>query len=172
MSMHSKRRAFFAHSELLDYLVVRPLSHITLNWELTWDGDKGRYRPEADSFSTMLNEVIEALASCSPPKKYHDHEDRLAEYAAAKLGWPIRKEGNRWIGYDYDLILEQGGGGDVAQAELLAAASGRVQAAIDRGQNGFDEMEDGHRRMLAAVMTIILYHRYCEFGLTQTAEGD
>lgn len=155
-------RKFFAQSELLDYLVLRPLSHITLNWETSWDDATRQYEPEPGSFAADLNAVIELIAVSSPPVRYHDHEDRLAERVIRDLGWPIQKRGTRWIGADYATILEQGAFRDLGQHDLLSAASGRVQSAFVHGQRHIDEMEEGHRTMLVAVLTIAIYHRYCD----------
>jgi hypothetical protein len=158
-------RAFFAWSDgVLDRAVLRPLSHITLNWELTWNHTTKCYEPEDDSFASLLNKTIDELAETEPPARYHDNEDRLAHYLIETLGWPIRKERGRWIGADYDSILEQGGFEDIDQSELLQAAAGRIHAALDRAQRHFDDMEESHQRMLATVLTVILYHRGNEIG--------
>lgn len=158
-------RAFLASSDgVLDRLVLRPLSHITLNWELIWDDETQAYAPEEDSFAAILNKTINDLTSTQPPARYHDNEDCLAQFVIEHLGWQIRKERGRWIGKDYDGILEQGGFHDIDQAELLQAAAGRIHAALDRQQMHFDDMERSHQRMLAAVLTIILYHRGNEVG--------
>lgn len=152
-------KLFFRNSELLDYLVLRPLSHIEPNWELTWDEESERYVLEDDSFADLLNALVEDLASCSPPVRYHDNEDRLAEHVKVKLGWNIKKVGVRWVGADYQSILEQGGFKDIDQSDLLQAAAGRIKAAVNRGQVCFDEMDESHRWILGAVLSIILYHR-------------
>ena len=99
------------------------------------------------------------IAVTAPPVRYHDNEDRLAQYVIDRLGWPIYKENGRWVGADYHVILEQGGFDDIDQAELLTAATGRIYAAIKHGQSHYDDMEQGHQGMLSAVLTIILYHR-------------
>jgi len=57
------------------------------------------------------------------------------------------------------MILEQGGFHDINETELVQAATGRIQTALDLGQLHFDEMEDSHRKILAGVLCIILYHR-------------
>lgn len=153
-------KAFFASSnDVLDHQVLRPLSHIASNWELTWNDDTQEYEAEDDSFATALNHMIADIAQTVPPRKYHDNEDRLAEYVVAKLRWPIRKVGRQWVGAEYDSILEQGGFDDIDQEDLLLAAAGRIHAALDREQTHFDDMEESHRRMLGAVLSIILYHR-------------
>jgi hypothetical protein len=152
-------KAFFAWSDgILDHQVLRPLSHIAPNWELSWNAESSKYEAEDDSFATALNRMIIDIARTPSPRKYHDNEDRFAEYLVAK-GWPIRKTGHRWTGDDYDSILEQGGFSDIDQTELLQAATGRIHAAPSRGQMHFDDMEETHRRMLGAVLSIILYHR-------------
>ena len=155
-------REFFAWSGWLDYMVLRPLSHIAWNWEIRWDHDENRYRPEANSFADDLNAVIELLATCPRPLKYHAHEDTLAERVLIHLKWPIQKKGGRWIGADYPSILEQGAFDDLDQRSLIAAATGRVHAALDHGQMNFDDMEEGHLHILAALLSIIIYHRDCD----------
>jgi len=158
MAMHPIWQ-FFANSESLDYCVLRPLSHINGNWDTTWDFDLERYKPEEDSFSEQLNELIDELSACLPPVRYHDNEDRLAEYVRDHSKWPIRKVGGRWIGIDYFAVLQEGSFSDFNQLDLIEAAAGRIKAAIDRGQSHFDDMEDSHKKMLAFVLSMILYQR-------------
>lgn len=152
-------RKFFRDSELLDALVLRQLAHIKSNWELTWDGQLNRYETEENSFAEKINALIDELDITDPPLRYHDNEDRLAEEVQRRLGWKIRKIGNRWVGANYPAVLEQGAGSDVDQRELMLAAAGRIRAAVDRSQMHFDEMEESHRRMLADVLAIVLYWR-------------
>jgi hypothetical protein len=157
--MNERVVEFFKWSDLFDHMVTRQLSHIRSNWELTWNHDEEKYEPEEDSYAQMINDLVVELSKQNPPKKYHDNEDRLAEYCKANLGWDINKVGNRWTGDDYASILEQGAFNDIDEQNLCLAASGRVKAALDRGQVHFDDMEEFHRRMLADVLAIILYHR-------------
>jgi len=56
-------KEFFENSEILDYEVLRPLSHITMSWELTWDEEKEEYFPEEGSFADLLNQLIIELGS-------------------------------------------------------------------------------------------------------------
>lgn len=150
---------FFRNSVLLDELALRQLSHVNGNWELTWDESMEQYEPEDDSYAIKVNELIKQLGSVVPPLKYHDNEDRLAEHMKGRHGWNVRKEGSRWVGADYPLVLEQGSFKDVGQRDLMLAAAGRIKAAMKRGQMHFDEMEECHQRMLADVLAIVLYHR-------------
>lgn len=152
-------KTFFARSEWLDMECLRPLSHIYGNWELTWDHENESYLEEEDSYAVEVNMLLRELQSIQPPARYHDNEDRLAEYVRDHMKWPIRKIGARWTGADYGSILENGGYSDWNQQDLVNAAAGRIRAAIDRDQNHYDEMEESHRRMLGAVITVILYHR-------------
>jgi hypothetical protein len=149
----------FANSDCLDHMVLRPLSHIRMNWELTWDRKAGTYFVEQDSCAGLLNNLLTELENSSPPSRYHDNEDCLAKFVVEHLKWPIKKIGNRWVGADYDSILEQGGFYDVDQTNLIFAAAGRILVAKRLGQTHFDEMEESHRRMLGAVLAIILYFR-------------
>jgi hypothetical protein len=152
-------REFFSWSEIFDHMVTRQLSHIKSNWELTWNEDPKESDDEKDSYAQKINELIMELCEINPPYRYHDHEDRLAEYCRDNLGWNINKEGRMWKGSDYASILEQGGFSDQAQKNLCLAVAGRVRAAINHKQIHFDNMESRHQVMLADVMAIILYHR-------------
>ena len=152
-------RRFFSNSGDLDVDVLRPLAHIRANWELIWDAENCGYAAEEDSFAELLNALVDDLATSSPPRRYHDNEDRLAEYVVSHLNWPIRKAGLRWVGADYGVILQHGGFHDIDESDLVLAAAGRIRAALDRGQLHFDDMEESHRRMLATVLAVVLYHR-------------
>ena len=151
--------SFFHRCEYLDYLVARPLSHIRPNWELIWDHENEKYLVEEESYSNLLNILISELCAVNPPSKYHDNEDRLAEHVISDLGWKVRKINGRWVGEDYEAILEQGSFSDIQQKNLVLAAAGRIRAAIVRGQLHFDDMEQGHQKILAGVLSCILYHR-------------
>lgn len=153
-------RRFFAQSDWLDRMVLRPLSHIARNWEARWDNEDRRYRPEPFSFANDLNQVVELVAICPRPSNYHNNEDALVERVVLDIKWPLQKKGRRWIGVDYAALLERGGFRDLDQRNLVAAAAGRVNAALDHGQTHFDNMEDGHLYMLAALLSIIIYHRH------------
>lgn len=157
--MERRIKDFFRKSDTFDYLVTRRLSHIKGNWELTWSHDTQSYKEENDSFAKIINEFIVELSELNPPLKYHDNEDRLVEYCKESLGLKIEKIGNRWVGTDYGFVLEQGGYKDLNEKNLSLAACGRIKAAIERDQLHFDEMEEFHRKMLADVIAIILYHR-------------
>ncbi len=157
--MNTKIKEFFEWSDLFDYMVTRQLSHIRENWELTWDDGEKIYKPEEESYAEVINALVTEISILEPPELYHDNEDCLAAYCKQRLGWDIQKVGNRWLGSDYASILEQGGFNDIDEKNLVLAACGRVKAAIDRGQLHFDDMEKFHRKMLADVLAIILYHR-------------
>ncbi len=154
-------RSFFAQSDDFDHFVLRPLTHIrgAENWELSWDAEGQAYVAEDNRLAQLLNELIEELEQSSPPARYHDNEDRLAEFVIKSLKWPIRKIDGRWVGADYAVILEHGGYDDSDQRDLVLAAAGRIRAAFEANQHHFDDMEESHRRMLAAVISVILYHR-------------
>lgn len=161
--MTNNFKDFFANCELLDYMVLRPLSHMNLSWELTWDSENKEYEREEGTFASLLNDIIIEISNTTPPSKYHNNEDCLAEYVKQSLKWNIYKQGSRWVGNDYKAILEQGGFKDINEQNLVEAAAGRIKAAIDRGQNNFDDMEESHKKILAAVLSIIIYHRNTEF---------
>lgn len=75
---------FFADSSILDYMVLRPLAHIRGGWDVSWDAEKHAYAEEENSFAGLLNFLIAELAAANPPARYHDSEDRLAEYVRQK----------------------------------------------------------------------------------------
>ena len=150
---------FFYNSEDLDMMVLKPLSHIEGNWELTWDNCTKAYAPEEDSFAEQLNKLITEIEQTNPPAKYHDNEDILVEYVRDKLNWQVSKVNGRWVGNDYQSMLEQGGFDDTDEKNLILAAAGRMKTAIRFGQIHFDDIEEGHKKIFAAVLSIILYHR-------------
>lgn len=150
---------FVKKNELFDYMVTRPLDHILPNWELLWDDNANRFRVEEDSFARKVNEMLEELLSIPTPDNYHANEDVLAEYVKEHLNWDIAKVHGRWISCDYRVVINQGSFGDEEQKNMLAAAKGRIEAAIRKGQTKFDDMEYGHQRILAMVLASILYQR-------------
>lgn len=152
-------KSFFYNSHDLEWIVLRPLSHIKPNWELTWDNTNNLYLIEKDSYAEQLNHLINEITKTNPPKRYHDNEDILAENITKALNWQIIKKGKRWIGEDYKSILEQGEFNDINEQNLILAAVGRIHAAINLGQRHFDDMEEPHKIILASVLAIILYHR-------------
>ena len=159
MTRKEKISAFFKQSELFDYMVTRPLSHIVPNWELTWNLIENRVESEEDSLAEEVNRLLDEISEVQPPKEYHANEDVLAEYVKSHLNWNIYKKGNRWESSDYEAIINQGSFGDEDQKNLILAAAGRIEAAIEHGQTNFDDMEYGHQKILAMVMASILYQR-------------
>ena len=160
-------REFFEPGDYMEHEVLRPLSHIRANWELQIDSESGRYLEEEDSFAALFNALIDELATTQPPLRYHDNEDRLGEHVQKHLNWKIRKAGSTWVNQegsrlhpsDYLALLEQGGFDHDGIPNLVLAASGRIQAALERGQYHFDDMERSHQVILAGVLGAILYHR-------------
>ena len=109
LNMRKSIKVFFANSDLLDYMVLRPLSHINMSWELTWSREDNEYEREEGTFAFILNDLITEISLTIPLAKYHDNEDCLALYVKQSLNWNIYKKGNRWEGGDYQSMLEQGG---------------------------------------------------------------
>ncbi len=149
---------FFANSEdLLDF-VLKPLEHIRGNWDLIWDSENECYVEEEDSFGAEVNQLINELATIDAPQNYHEFEDKVAFFQSET--WKhIIKVGRFWEGAGYASILEQGSFKDYKQESLVTAAAGRIKAAIERDQLFLDDMEDGHKSMLCALLSIILYQR-------------
>ena len=157
--MKTKLNDFFKLSDFLNYLVLRPLSHIRGNWELTYDIDNDSYEEEEDSFARELNSLINELGNTEIPRRYHDNEDKLAQYVKETFNKEIKKVGNMWVGADYRIILQDGGFDDINEENLVQSAVGRIIAAKKCKQHHFDDMEESHRKMLSVIITLILYHR-------------
>jgi len=148
---------FFSNSEdVLDY-VLKPLEHIRSNWDVIWDCDE--YLEEEDSFGAELNTLINEIAEAKAPVNYHEHEDKVALFQTKSWDF-IKKNGHFWEGAEYKSILEQGSFDDHGQKALVLSASGRIKAALDREQYHIDEMEDAHKMILCAILSIILYQRF------------
>ena len=149
---------FFTNSEdVLDY-VLKPLAHIRGTWDVIWDYDNEKYLEEEDSFGAEINTLIDEISITSPPKNYHKHEDKVAFFQSETWDF-IKKNGHFWEGAEYSSILEQGSFKDHGQEALVLSAAGRIKAAIDRGQEHIDEMEEGHKKILCVILSIILYQR-------------
>lgn len=113
---------------------------------------------EEGHLSEKLIKLIDILATTTPPLRYHDNEDQLAEYLISQ-GWKIKKKGRFWIVDSYEYMLQQGSlSHEVNHIELIYAATGRVAAAIQHGQRSFDDMEEGHKKMLASILTILVFN--------------
>lgn len=150
---------FFENSEGLDYMVLRPLSVYTMNWELLWTEDNNKYIEEPNSFAALLNQLLLEISNCPVPVDYHKYEDILAENVIKDLKWPLKKVGKKWVGADYQSIITQGGFGDYDQENLIKAVAGRVARAKSYGHVNFEDMDNAHARTLAFILTAILYHR-------------
>jgi hypothetical protein len=169
--MRGTVKTFFANCEVVDGEILKPLSHIRPYWELSWDKDIDAYRSEDGSFAGMFNALIDELEGVTPPSKYHDNEDALAESVQKNLNWGISKKNGKWVGKnggrldpsDYIVTLQQGGFHDFNQENLVIAVAGRIRAAVKRGQLRYRDVEESHRRIIAGVLGNILYHRaFCE----------
>jgi hypothetical protein len=150
---------FFKDCALLDRMVLKPLQHIEPEWELTWDEFGNEYVPEEHNLAQELNNLISELKLIRLPDSYHVHEDIIIEYFNESNGLQFEKQNGRWNYSDYASLLEQAGFFDINETHLINALAGRIQAAIDRGQTNFDDMESTHRKILGWVISIILYHR-------------
>ncbi|MDG1286323.1 MAG: hypothetical protein P8P30_02025 [Rickettsiales bacterium] len=159
---------FFARSDWLDYAVLRPLSHVAGNWELTPDGKF--YKAEEDSLADHLNILIDEIAKTHPPISYHYHENSIAsQHRDTKDGSVIlSKSKNIWLDpitkkpisiAQVGHYIEQSAARGVDDSELVAAASGRVARSISCDVNHFDDLDQGHLSMLAEIMSIILFMR-------------
>ena len=159
--------AFFSGSCLLDGEVLRPLSHVRSNWELMPDIG-GLYEIEEDSFAGMLNSLVSEIAATTPPSDYHSYENSVAAYmnlvrdetyTLRKGRWRYAADGRTLSVHELTYMLEQASCDSNDIPDLVLAAAGRVRAALKFEQHHYDEMEGGHRIMLAALLTIILFRR-------------
>jgi len=156
----SEAKKFFSGSCDIQSLVLQPLSHIYTCWDISWDINEGKFEEKTRSLGSYLNNLIEHIDSIQAPENYHEYEDQVAEFLTAKdNGWGIKKVGRLWVGAHYHSILEQGGFGDFNQEKLIMSVAGRIKAARSFGQVTFDEMEEGHKNILAFLLANILYHR-------------
>ncbi|PHR71091.1 MAG: hypothetical protein COA66_10240 [Arcobacter sp.] len=139
---------FFFKSDMFDVLILEPLEHIRGNTDLTYDGILHFFTPEGNSFADEVNQMLKELHNTIVPNAYHENEDILANNVIKRHKWNIYKENSRWKGNDYD------------ELNLLAAAAGRIKSAFDHNTLHFDDMEKGHQKILADILSIILYHRF------------
>lgn len=159
---------FFRRSSFLDHAVLRPLSHVSPDWELQSDGDDDHYLEEDGSLAAHLNVLIENIANSSPVLDYHSHENELASGYQEVSSGEIYLEGNLWLDrktgrpIEKDMVghmIEQSTAGWDDLPELVLAAAGRVAAALRFGISHFDDLDSGHMQMLAVIMTDIIFRR-------------
>jgi len=149
-----------------DEHVTKPLEHIAGHWELSWDIDNNQFEEEAGSFSPLINQLINELARTPAHKEYHKFVD--ADLAASKYAAnEIALQNKKWIdsrtrkpltpesiGY----FLEQTANGWSLRNIILSIAS-RIRAAQKAGVKNWDELDDGHKDMLAQLIVVVLYMR-------------
>jgi len=162
--------AFFANSDWLDRAVLRPISHVAGNWELTWNTHADRYEPESDSLADHLNVLIHDMAASKPPADYHHYENKLAiSYDDVKSGrFKLNRSRKLWIDTATNLpvskdmvghMIEQATCGHYDVPDLVLSAAGRVATSLRFGVSHFDDLDDGHLEMLSVIMTDILFRR-------------
>ena len=157
--LQDKIKTFFKWSGLLDEEVTKRLQYIKSDWELQWDFEEEQYIEEENSFSPELNKLFIEFSAYEPVQNYHMNEDEIVEFLNEKRNTKITKVGKRWSVDDYGQTLEQGAFSDIEQYNLKQAAIGRIYAAIKRGQNNYDDMEESHRFILSEILISILYHQ-------------
>jgi len=149
-------------------------------------GEVGNFKLIRKTGDTSMKRItLPVCSTCSltnspSPRRYHDSEDRLGEYVQECLNWAIWKQGDAWVNADgsrlhpsdYLALMEQGAFKTSGVTELLEAVSGRIHAAIARGQTHFDDMERSHQVILAGVLAAILYHRESEDEFFRVRAGE
>lgn len=159
---------FFENSDILDHAVLRPISHVAPNWELTWDLSSGRYEEEEDSLAAHLNKLIEEISHSLPPQDDHALENQYAiNYEGVASGrfhldgklWRDRQTG-KLVNKDFvGHMIEQATCGHYDVPDLVHSAAGRVSTALQFGVDHFDKLDRGHMEMLSVIITDILFRR-------------
>ena len=156
---------FIGWTICFDLEVTKPLSHIAPYYELTWDMEAQKFEEEELSFAPVLNSLIDKLAKTSSHTDYHQFVDDelLASRFANEV---IYLEGKRWKNNrtkeplkpeDIGHYLEQHALGGCSLVNLKKSVSSRIRAAQKAGIKNWDELDDGHRKMLAELIVVILY---------------
>lgn len=153
-------RDFFENSDFLDIMVLKPLSHIRPDWELSWYGSIDEYKPSVDSFAYELQQLIYEIEACVAPDDYHLHEDIVIKSTPQEFNEEVYKQGRLWIGQSYQILLQNGGLFDDDAKNLVMATAGRIAVAKRHGQLHFDQMDFSHQKILAIIMALVLYHRF------------
>jgi hypothetical protein len=159
---------FFANSDFLDHVVLRPLSHVAANWELTSIPGPDLYLEEDNSLAGQLNVLIEEISTSNPPRDYHAYENKLAmNYPEVRSG-RYYLEGKLWRDIQSGKLVEKDFVGHMIEQataaqndvpDLVLAAAGRVATAFNFRVAHFDDLDRGHMEMLSVIMTDILFRR-------------
>jgi len=156
---------FIGWAICFDEEVTKPLEHIAHNYELTWDHEAQRFEEEELSFAPILNSLIDELAKTSSYADYHQFVDDelLASsfaneviYLEGKL-WRETKTQEPLNPEDIGHYLEQHTMGGYLPVNLTKSVSSRIRAAQKAGVENWDDLDDGHRKMLAELIVVILY---------------
>ncbi|MEO1100252.1 MAG: hypothetical protein AAFW65_00245, partial [Pseudomonadota bacterium] len=117
------------------------------------------------SFAPVLNTLIDELAKTPSYADYHQFvDDELLASRFAKA--VIHLEGKRWKEtktneplrpQDIGHYLEQHALGGCSLINLKKSISSRIRAAQKIGDKNWDELDDGHRKMLAELIVVVLY---------------
>ncbi|MFN7310785.1 MAG: hypothetical protein ACK5T0_05370 [Vampirovibrionales bacterium] len=161
---------FFANSDFLDRVVLRPIDHLGYDWELTWDSDKQEYKPEQNSLAEHLNILIRDIASATPEKYYHTLENKWIElFSDVKQGAYKLNSNRLWVDSLTDEPVPKDMLGHMLEQatccyedipDLITAVAGRVQTSMGRGKKThFDQLDNGHMQMIGIIMTVILFRR-------------
>ena len=155
---------FFYKSELLDYEILRGLSHILPNWEIRWNDNTKFIIIEEDSFWNELNKLFHELDVIFKSNKYieedyHKYEDILADYVKDNLNWNIDKINWLWNWADYRSIIEYWWFKDLNQEYLILSLYWRIQKSKFYGIYRYDDLDNWHRKMIANLISVIIYQR-------------
>ncbi len=162
-------RAFFEHSDWLDYTTLRPIWHVAFNWELiSASDDELLFEEEEDSLAAHLNVLIEQMAATAPPLDYHAFENEIASQYESAVSGRYYLKGKFWFDRQTEMpiakddvghMMEQASCGSDDIPGLVHAAAGRVATAMAYGNSHFDDLDSGPMEMLAIVLMTILFRR-------------
>lgn len=156
---------FIGWTICFDLEVTKPLEHIAHNYELTWDHDAQKFEEEELSFAPVLNLLIDELAKTPSYDHYHkfvDDELMASRFANEVIyledkRWRESKTREPLKPEDIGHYLEQHTIGGYIPRNLTKSVSSRIRAAQKAGVNNWDDLDDGHRKMLAELIVVILY---------------
>lgn len=159
--------SFFYRSDYLDYVVLRPLSHVAPNWELVIGGDY-LFEEEDGSLAAHLNVLVEEISLIVPSIDYHSYENNilynysnfLNKYQLKGKIWHDKSTGLPLDKSEIGYMIEQGSSGQVDVPDLVMAAAGRIATSMYYGVDHFDKLDSGHMAMLGIIITIILFRRF------------
>ncbi|CAG9001425.1 MAG: hypothetical protein CENE_03445 [Candidatus Celerinatantimonas neptuna] len=147
---------FFANSQQLDILVLKPLNKIQPNWLLNWDDENRIYVQTPDCFACKINYLIDCIQAAPYSINYTDQQQQLMSHL---ISLPLPKTVFE-LNQCYILLLKNGFYIDKWGQDLISLLSTLVNRLQHIGFLHFDHLDDRMQKKTSLLMSLILFDWY------------